>query len=121
MAIPEDELPAGPDELYDIDIDPEPDTVTCVVLVMVEVRTTLEVEELDEPVMAPAVLLPDEEELLAYEDAIGVADEEPDADPLTGDDMEVEPAGTMALDDEDVGLEYGVEAAPLDDEDSGFE
>ncbi len=43
--------------------------MTCVVLVIVEVRTTLEVEdpvaELDDPVMAPAVLLPDADELVA--------------------------------------------------------
>ena len=111
MAIPEDELAAGPDGVYDMD--PEPDTVTCVVLVMVEVRTTLEVDapdaELDEPVMAPALLLPEaeellayddalgtaDEELLAYEDTLGAADEELEAEPLAGDDIELEPAGTM--------------------------
>jgi hypothetical protein len=123
--MPEDELTAGPDGVYDIN--PEPDTVTWVMLVMVEVRTTLEVElpdaELDEPVMAPAVLLPGAEELLAYEDALGAADEEPEAEPLTGDDDELEPAGMTPLEDAEAGLEAGaeVEAGPLEDGDAGME
>ena len=67
LAMPEDEPEAAPDSVFDAY--EELEIVTCVVLVMVEVRTMLDVEvpaaELDEPVMAPAGLLPDAELLLA--------------------------------------------------------
>lgn len=80
------------------------------VLVIVEVSSVFVVEvstaELDDAVMAPAWLLPEEELLLEYEEALADMDVEQEELLLAEDELEA--AGTTLLVDE----EAEVEAAP---------
>ena len=123
--MPDEEL-TGEDSVYEVD--EELETVTCVVLVIVDVSTVLVVEvtgtELDELVTAPEELLPGADELLAYDELLaGVddaaelvltgAEEDTEEPALVG--YELEPAGTTAVDEEDVeaGLELVTDGALL--------